>query len=472
MSLTSLILVFGGVICLLVFLLVVCRWHPVLAMFACALVAGIAVGNSPLGTIGLMTDGFGEILKSTGFPMLFSCMIAMGIQDTGATVSISRFFYRILHGKHLELVTACSSYVMSIPVYNDVTFILNAPIASTLALQSGRSMSSMSAFVTVGSCLSHSMVPPAPGILAVAVLLGANIGKVAGYAIAITVVSFFMTYLILRRWVGLESIKPAERYRVPARLDLSEISSNIAGEPPVLLAFLPILVPVLLIILSSFCTFFIPIPAVLAVTDLLGDKVVALGIGMLLSMLLAFHNRDAVLQNARENKEVPFQTSDQKRLGTVVANNWIERAVRTAAGVLFIMATGGAFGNILKTSPAIHELGSVIASMRMPAVLFVFLLTSALFAATGSMTVASMTTASICLPLMGQLGVSPEAAVLAIGCGSCTFNHVNSAAFWIVSREYNLNVRQGLKYFTLPCCISGFISFGLLMLLRLFGMLA
>ena len=43
-------------------------------------------------------------------------------------------------------------------------------------------MGKMAAFTQTGLNLTHAMVPPTPGILAVSILLGADLGLVIGWA--------------------------------------------------------------------------------------------------------------------------------------------------------------------------------------------------------------------------------------------------------------------------------------------------
>ena len=61
--------------------------------------------------------------------------------------------------------------------------------------------------------------------------------------------------------------------------------------------------------------------------------------------------------------------------------------------------------------------------------------------------------------MMVTLGLSPISTVLAIGAGTMIFNHVNNSGFWVISRFFNLDLKQGLKYITLPDFVAGIFCF-------------
>ena len=89
--------------------------------------------------------------------------------------------------------------------------------------------------------------------------------------------------------------------------------------------------------------------------------------------------------------------------------------------------------------------------------------------AVGSMTTAGMTAAGIVLPMIGGLGISPIAAVLAIGSGTMIFNHVNNSGFWTISQFFNLNLKQAIKYITIPDALGGIICITMITIFSALG---
>ena len=100
----------------------------------------------------------------------------MGVQDSGAAVAISNFFVKLFRGKHLELAPALTAFIMAISVFGDISQLLTAPIAATIAKRRNLNMSVVTAYVITAVWFTHGVVPPSAAILAVAVLLGADVG--------------------------------------------------------------------------------------------------------------------------------------------------------------------------------------------------------------------------------------------------------------------------------------------------------
>jgi GntP family gluconate:H+ symporter len=70
--------------------------------------------------------------------------------------------------------------------------------------------------------------------------------------------------------------------------------------------------------------------------------------------------------------------------------------------------------------------------------------------ATGSATVATVTTAGILQPVTNTLSTTHTSLlVLAIGAGSLFFSHVNDAGFWLTKQYFGLTVRENIVSWSL-----------------------
>ena len=116
----------------LVVLIVKLKMNPVLALFTVALVTGIVLGYGVIGTVDYISGGFGDTLGSVGITIILGAIISMAIEDTGAAKSIANFFIKLFRGKNMELAPSLTAFIMSIPVFGDITMVLTAPIASML----------------------------------------------------------------------------------------------------------------------------------------------------------------------------------------------------------------------------------------------------------------------------------------------------------------------------------------------------
>ena len=468
MSATGFLILLIVTIALLMVLIMKVKLHPTFALFASALFMGLVLGRfEPEGfsfteVLSLITSGFGGTLGSMGIPIMLGAILAMGVQDTGAAKAIANFFIKLFRGKNLELAPALTAYIVSIPVFGDITTILTSNIANVLSKRKHISMGKMAAFTQTGLNLTHAMVPPTPGILAVSILLGADLGLVIGWGVVISLIAFLLTWLVLRKWTDKEFVEPVPEVVA----EIEETSSNdvkdilITGDdiPGTFASFLTILIPVVLIAGSSFVNMAVAEDApIRAYTAIFGDKVVALGLGVIYTMLLAAFHKASV---RRSNKDVT--NKDPESFREVVLNSWIARGLEVALPALLITGMGGALASVIKAAPAINDLASLIEKSGVPGLLIPFLIGAIMFTAVGSMTTGGMTAAGVVGPMMAALGLTPVATVLAIGAGTMIFNHVNNSGFWVISRFFNLDLKQGFKYITLPDAVAGVFCFVLI----------
>ncbi|MGE4353373.1 MAG: GntP family permease [Oscillospiraceae bacterium] len=458
-------------VAVLIFMIVKLNIHPVLSLFVGGMIAGIGMGYSVSDTITTFTNGFGGTLGAIGCTIIFGSIIAEGIRDSGSAKSMVNFFIRLFRGKNLELSTGMASYVMSIPVFGDITQVLMAPIASVISKRDKRSMSTMTSYTCLASSLTHSMVPPTPGILAVAVLLGADLGMVILWGIIISFAAYIITWLLTRKWVARESIVPREDYVIGVEevdnTDYRNLLIKEPGLPGVLAAMAPILVPVILIAMASFADMNLAEGSTARVVmDTLGNRNIALFIGVLITFCLGASNKDKVLENYNRS------TGDHERsLFKVMTNSWIVEALQVALLPLLITAMGGGFSSIIKGYEGVSELGTAIASANFPGFLVPFIIGAIMMIAVGSRTTAGMTAAGLCAPMIATLGLSPVTCAVLIGTGTMIGSHVSDSGFWIATSLFNLNTKQGLKYITLMGSICGLIAFAIAAALVFAGIL-
>ena len=338
MSATGFLVLLIVSIAILMVLIMKVKLHPTFALFLSALFMGLVLGRFEAEGFGFtdilttITGGFGGTLGSMGIPIMLGAILAMGVQDTGAAKAIANSFIKLFRGKNLELAPALTAYIVSIPVFGDITTILTSNIANVLSKRKHISMGKMAAFTQTGLNLTHAMVPPTPGILAV------------------SMIAFVLTWLVLRKWTDKEFVEPVPEVVA----EIEETSSNdvkdilITGNdiPATFASFLTILIPVILIAGSSFIKMVVAEDSALyAWANIFGDKIVALGLGVIYTMLLAvFHKASVRKSNADATGKNPQSFRE------VVLNSWIARGLEIALPALLITGMGGAFGTIWQVS--------------------------------------------------------------------------------------------------------------------------
>jgi GntP family gluconate:H+ symporter len=295
------------------------------------------------------------------------------------------------------------------------------------------------------------MVPPTPGPVAAAGILGADLGLVIIIGISVGIVALIATTIFAQKVAGKVLIDPVQQLN---QEQLSpEINDNpLEKTPSPWKSFLPVVIPIILIIINSIAGYPTHPFGEGKIKDLLsfiGNPVVALIIGMILSFMLPVKLEKKML----------------------AADGWVGEALKNAAIIILITGAGGAFGKVLQNSDMGKILGDMIGGSKL-GLWLPFLIAAALKTAQGSSTVAIITTASMISPLMSILGFDSELskamAVVAIGAGSCVVSHANDSYFWVVTQLSGMNIKQGYKLMSTGSAILGITAIILLTIINLF----
>jgi GntP family gluconate:H+ symporter len=273
--------------------------------------------------------------------------------------------------------------------------------------------------LTLGISASHSLVPPTPGPIAAAGILNADLGMVIFWGLIVSILALVPCFFFVKHFTGQVNLIPK----------FAEVEANIQeGKRPSLgKAFLPIIIPLLLIVLASIAKY--PTQpfgdnAFTTVLLFVGSPVIALLLGAFLSFGLP-------------------EKFDAKLLSS---SGWVGESLLIAAPVILITGAGGVFGKMLQNS-GIADLVSANLDAASWGIFLPFLMALALKTAQGSSTVALITTASIVAPLLATLGLDSEMmrvfTVLAIGSGAIAISHANDSFFWAMTQLTGMNIKQG-----------------------------
>ncbi|QQK80400.1 gluconate transporter [Salicibibacter cibi] len=435
----------------LVLMIVKLNVHPVLALLLTAIGMGVSFGYSLLETIELINEGFGATIASVGLTIILGAILAMGIQDTRAADSIAHFFNKLFKGKRLELAPSLTGFIISIPVFGDVAMVLLAPIASRMAHLHKISMSTMATFTGLALIVTHALVPPTPGILAASLSVGADLGFVIFWGVILSIIAFFGTWLIMKKWVAKEFIVPLEKFTE----DIGHASAKVKF-PPAFIAFMPLVLPVIFISSASFADAYMAEGSwIHTVLTTMGDRVVALLIGVIFVMMLAFLYKQNVRASAIKNSsDIDNDTSFHK----IIFNIWISRGLVIAILPLLITAMSGAMADIASSMDSAEKLANMIAETNIIPILIPYFIAVILMTFIGSITTSAIAATAITSPMMGVLGLSPEVLVLAAGAGTLTLIFLNNSGFWVMSQFFNLTTKQGIKYVSLPPAMASVIA--------------
>ena len=418
-------------IALIVYLTIRWKVHPFLALILVAIMYGFAVGMPPIEIVASINTGFGDTLGKIGLVIVLGVLIGAFLENSGGAYALADKALHIIGRQRISSAMGTIGYIVSIPVFADSGFLLLSPLNKSLTKKAGLTLSGSAIALALGLIASHTMVPPTPGPIAAAGLLGADIGLVLAIGIPVSITAAlaglaFAQFYANRIWIDPNPEVTEE-----------QIAARLQDAPGAFSSCLPIVVPILLIILKSFTTAFgAGESAWKSALSFLGEPVIALMIGLCLALFLP-KKFDATMLSA---------------------SGWTGTALRDAAGIILITGAGGVFGKILQNSGIATFLGEAISGIDM-GLWLPFLLATAIKTAQGSSTVALITTASIMLPMMPTLGfdtgTEKAMVVVAIGAGSAMISHANDSFFWVVTQMSGLDVRTGYRLLSLGTVVTG-----------------
>ena len=406
--------------------------------FLALLLAGLAVGlisGLPLGeTIEAITTGFGNTLAAIGIVIGLGVMIGKLLEVSGGADSLAQAFIRAFGRNREQWAMTGTGAVVSVPVFCDSGYVIMHPLARSLARTSGRSFVMLALALGAGMTITHHMVPPTPGPLAVAGILDVDLGRliIAGLLISIPMVPAVALYA---KWIGPKldaEVDPEVRYRVDHGEPVAtpEGGGGTATQqevqiqaPGALRAFMPLLVPLVLIVGNTVTEAVAPDAAFAEYAGFFGSPVVALIIGTLIAIY-------ALLPSATGFKQV---------------QRWLGDGAAAAGLIILITGAGGALGEVLRESGVGDALAEAVLDMPIPAYVIPFLVATLVRFAQGSGTVAMITGASLTAPLLPGLGLDPLLAALGVTIGSIFFSYFNDSYFWVVTKFTGLEGTAALK---------------------------
>ncbi|HRV84103.1 MAG TPA: GntP family permease [Saprospiraceae bacterium] len=420
---------------LAIVLIILCtaKWkiHPFLALLGVSLCYGILAGVPMDQLLPAVNAGFGGTLEKIGLVILVGVLLGAFLEHSGGAFSLARKLLSWIGPRRLHAAMASIGYLISIPVFADSGFIIMHSLNKSLTKQAGFSMAGTGTALMLGLMLTHTMVPPTPGPIAAAGIIGADLGLVILWGLIVSFIVLIPAILYSRYW--------ADKTYIAPQIDLEDETEGDKHFPGALHAFLPIIIPILLIIVSSVVhqTYGNQDGLGFQLLRFFGNPLMALLIGLLLAMTL------------------PAKFS----MDMLSTTGWTGKALIDAAIIILVTGAGGIFGKVLEVSGIAEVVKEGFSGLQI-GIWLPFFIAAALKTAQGSSTVALVTTASMIAPMMSTLGFETDLqkalAVVAIGAGSAVFSHANDSGFWVVTQFTGMDVKTGYKVYSPGTFLLGF----------------
>lgn len=452
-------------IAVLIFLVLKTKIQAFLALIISTVVVGV-IGGMPLtnitievdgvektfGIVNSITSGFGGTLGSIGIIIGFGVMMGQIFEVTGAAKRMAHTFLKLFGKKREEEALALTGFLVSIPIFCDSGFVVLAPIAKAISKATKKSVIGLGTALAAGLVITHSLVPPTPGPLGVCGIFGVDVGKfilltlVLALPMAIACIAYSRLYLS-KKYYRIPN-EEGEIVEVPYQEPNYEaaFSMDMTGVPGALESFMPLIIPIILILINTVATAMGKTEGFMNVLVFLGQPIVAVGLGLIVAIL--------TLGRSLDRHEALTE---------------MEKGMASAGIIMLVTGGGGALGQIIKDSGLGTFMAEGLAKTAIPIIILPLLIATAMRFIQGSGTVAMTTAASITAPIIAASGVSPILGAVACCVGSLFFGYFNDSYFWVVNRTLGVSeAKDQLRIWSVTSTVAWAVGVVEVLILNIF----
>ncbi|MGW7887642.1 GntT/GntP/DsdX family permease [Staphylococcus xylosus] len=429
------------------------KFHSLLALLLTAIFVGFTSGLGIDKIVESIEAGAGSTLGETGVTIALGAMLGKILSDSGASDKIASSILHNASYKKLPWMMALAAFIIGIPMFFEVGLIMLLPLIFTIAKKlEDENKIKGSAYVAIGVpviaalATMHGMVPPHPGPLISVNQFNANIGLTMIFGIICAIPTIIIAGPLYAKFITPRlSVKPNQDL-LNQYTSENDNKDEQTKSVPTILAFSTILVPVIMMLLHAIAgVFFGEKTLQYKIFEFLGSPIIAMFIGVLYAITVLGY----------------FNKQDTQKIRDALGSS-----LKPIAGIILIIAGGGAFGQVLEDSGVGTAIVHLAHSFSLSPLLMGWVVAALLSISTGSATVGIVGATNLIFPLVqADPNINKELLTISIGSGSLFFNYVNHGGFWLVKESFGMSMGETFKTITIVQSIVGIC--GLIMVLLL-----
>ncbi len=442
--------ILGICVAAIIVLITKLRVHAFLALVGVAILAGIL---APRGTlpgepekshwvqaVEVTASELGVVCGKIGIVIALASIIGVCVMESGAADKVVRRCIAVFGERRAGLALVTGGFLLGLPIFFDTFFMLLIPLARALRLRTGKDYTLFVLAICCAGAVTHSLVAPHPGPLAMAETLKVDLG----WSVIVGALASIPPVMIgwqVAKWLNRRCDVPLRETPGLPLAELQSITSKPECELPSLAAsVLPVLLPIVLISTASFLAAFggkAILGSVYALIEFIGNRNIALLIGALLAMTLVVR---------------------QRKLSHASLGALLGPALETAGVIILITSAGGAFGLMLKHAGVGEAIRHFATGRDINLILLAWAVAVLMKFAQGSATVSMLTTAAMMVGIThgAALPYHPMYLFLAIGFGALGISWMNDSGFWVISRLSGMTERETLRTWTVLAFVMSF----------------
>ena len=460
MSNIEIILILIGSVGLLLFMVLKLRIQAFLALLVTSVFLGFVTGMPMDSIIRSVADGMGSTLGFVATVVGIGAIFGQMLESSGGAESLANYLTNKLGKDRAPYALVITGFIVAIPIFLDVGFIILVPVLYVLARESKKSLLHFAIPLLAGLAVAHAFIPPTPGPVATAEIIGADLGWVLLFGILIGIPVAFIAGPVFGKYIGSKI-----HVEVPPTFETSENfqkstfenqGSNIESSMPSFWTVVAIIAtPMVLIIANT-------VSGVWATANQMNDnfwiRLMAFTGHPFIALLIATFLAIYVMGIRRG-----FSADSVLQLST--------KALAPAGLIILVTGAGGVFKQLLTDSGIGMQLAESMSHSALPPIVLAYIIALLIRVSQGSATVAMITSAGIISPLLVALTLSePHKAliVIAIAAGATTASHVNDSGFWLVGKYLGMTEKQTLQSWTVMETIISVVGFAFALVLSFF----
>lgn len=440
-------LVIAAVVGLILLLVLIIKFkiQAMIAILVGAILIGLGAGMPFEQIVTSVNDGIGNTLKGIALLVGLGSMFGSILEISGGAQTLAVTMVNRFGDRKAAWALGITGLVIAMPVFFDAGLIILIPLAFSLAKRTGRSSLYYVIPLLAGLAVGHAFIPPTPGPVLVATMLGVDLGWVILIGICCGIFSMIVAGPIWGAYCGKKFFVPVPE-QVARQADLDE--SKLPGFWSVVLI---ILIPLVLIILKSVAGVVEALAPAREVINFLGEPFVALTLATLVAMVMLGYRHG--------------YTGEQ-------LEKVMTKSLEPVGLILLVTACGGVLRYILQYSGLGEIIGHAVASASFPMVIVAFVVAALVRISVGSATVAMTMAAGIIAAMPEVSGLSPlhlACITAAVAGGATVCSHFNDSGFWLVKSLVGMDEKTTLKTWTLMETLVGGTGFLVALVISFFA---
>lgn len=430
---------------ILLVLIIVLKFHAMIAILLGAIAIGLIAGMPFDVIVTAVNDGIGNTLKGIALLVGLGSMFGAILEASGGAQTLAISMVRKFGDQKAAWALGITGLIIAMPVFFDAGLIILIPLAFSLAKRTNRSSLFYAIPLLAGLAVGHAFIPPTPGPILVATMLGVDLGWVILVGICCGIVAMVVAGPVWGSVCG-------KKYFVP-------VPAHIANQEDIDESKLPsfwtivgiILIPLVLIILKSLVGVVPAMSGVKGILTFLGEPFVALLIATIIAMFVL---------GVKHGYKLP----ELEKIMT--------KSLEPTGLILLVTACGGVLRYILQYSGLGEVIGNAVSSINLPIVAVAFIVAALVRICVGSATVAMTMAAGIVAALPGIADLSPlylACTTAAVAGGATVCSHFNDSGFWLVKSLVGMDEKMTLKTWTIMETLVGATGFLVALVISFFA---